>query len=290
MKFNLLYKAKTLKLYIIVNFIITIIFWLIFVIYTQYSALYEGAIYQYVLKPFLIGMTSLPLLGGVLGMQTSKRWGGFRSAIGRGLIALSLGLISWGCGMIVWNYYLFFTSTEVPYPSLADLFYIMIWILWTYSMIQFSKATGAKYGFRKITGKTLVLLIAFVVVAISYYLLFKVARQGQIDLSGGILSTLLAFLYPLGDVSILLTSMLVLGLSYKFLGGQYKFSILILIFGFILNYIADVIFVFTTTVGTYFNGNISDLLYVIMLFILSIGISKMDTVILEKQNIEPSKL
>jgi hypothetical protein len=49
-----------------------------------------------------------------------------------------------------------------------------------------------------------------------------------------------------------------------------------LVFGFVLNYIADIVFVFTTTKGTYFNGNVADFLYVIMLFTVAMGISKLD--------------
>lgn len=277
----ILNKIKNIKTAIVCTFTLTTLFWVVFVLYTRHTALYEGPIFQYILKPFLIGMTILPILGGLLGIQKSQLWGGWKSAIGKSLITLSCGLISWGCGMIIWNYYLFFTNTQVPYPSLADFFFILIWILWTHSMVQISKATGAKYGFRKIGGKTLALILAIAVVLLSYYLLFKIARQGQLDLTGSLLSNLLAFLYPLGDISILLTSVLVLGLSYKFLGGQYRMPVLILFAGFILNYVADIIFVFTTTQGTYFNGHISDFLYVVMLFILSMGISKMDPAILQ---------
>lgn len=269
-------RLRHLKVITLIVFVITTLLWIIFITYTKNSALYEGPVFEYVLKPFLIGMTILPILGGMLGLQKAQMWGGWRSAIGRSLIALALGLIAWGLGMCVWNYYLFFTDTEVPYPSLADLFFTMIWILWTYSMIEISKATGAKYGFRKVGGKTLGLIVAVAVVLISYYLLFTVARQGAIDLSGDASSNLLAILYPLGDVSILLSTVLVFILSYKFLGGRYKIPILILLLGFTLNYIADVIFVFTTTTGTYFNGHISDFLYVVMLFTLSMGLSKMD--------------
>ena len=269
-------KKYILEPIIRVVFILTVILWVIFILYTRHSPLYEGPIFQYILKPFLIGMTILPILGAILGFQKAKIWGSWHSAIGKSLNTLSLGLLSWGMGMVVWNYYLFFSNVEVPYPSLGDLFYIMIWLLCTYSMVQMSRATGARFGFKKTSGKLLAFLFAVLAVVVSYYFLFVIARQGSIDLSGGIPSFLLAILYPLGDVAILLSTVLIFVLSYKFLGGKYRVPILVLLVGFILNYIGDVIFVFTTTTGAYFNGHISDLIYVLMIFVLSLGISMMD--------------
>src|SRR3989344_8467419 len=97
---------------------ITLIFWVVFIFYTKHTALYEGQIFEYVLKPFLIGMTILPIVGGYLGIRMANEWGGLKSAVGRGITFLSLGTISWGLGMVVWNYYLFIKNVEVPYPSL----------------------------------------------------------------------------------------------------------------------------------------------------------------------------
>ncbi|MDP2789430.1 MAG: hypothetical protein Q8O46_05335 [bacterium] len=276
-------KIKNLNYIVTFVFIVTTILWLIFVFSTKHSALYEGPIFEYILKPFLIGMTLLPIIGGILGFYRSKEWGGWQSKMGRALIAISLGLFGWGSGMIFWNYYLFFMDVEVPYPSLGDLFYVMTWPFWTYAMLCLFKVTGANYGFKKSGGKILAFILPIIVVLVSYYLLFQVARQGQLDLSGGLASNLLAFLYPIGDVSILLMSALVFSLSYKFLGGVYRKPILILLLGFVLNYIADVVFVFTTTTDTYFNGHFVDFLYVVMLFTVSMGISKLSPTLLDSQ-------
>jgi len=257
---------------------VTAALWVFFVAYTGHTALYEGPIFEYVLKPFLIGMTVLPLVGGWLGIRKALLWGGLRSAVGRGMIFLSLGTISWGLGMVVWNYYLFFTGTEVPYPSLADLFFIMIWIFWTYGMFQMGKATGVKFGFRSAAGKILSFVLPLVVIFLSYYLLVTVAKGGQIDISGNLAQTLLEFLYPIGDMAILSTAFLVFFLSYRYLGGMYKGQIRILLFCFVLNYIADLIFVFTTAgeAPTYFNGHLVDLLYTTIMFLVSVSVCLID--------------
>lgn len=269
-------KIKYLKYFIDFIFVATVVLWIIFTLYTRHTAVHEGLIFNYLVTPFLIGMTLIPLFAGIIGVFRSSDWGGWQSIMGKSLLSFSLGMFGWAGGMIVWNYYLFFAKVEVPYPSLGDLFYIMIWPFWTYGMIQLSKVTGAKYGFKKISGKAITIFLAVLVLLLSYYFLFKVARNGSLDLNGGMLANLLAFLYPIGDVAILFSSVLVFFLSYKFFGGLYKVPILILILGFVLNYVTDVIFVFTTTNGTYFNGHISDLLYVIMLFTVSWGMIRLN--------------
>src|SRR6185436_17423348 len=100
---------KTTTISIIISiYAITAALWLTFVALTGYTATYEGPIFTYVLKPFLVGMSLLPLIGGIIGLLNSRTWGGGSSAIGRGLISISLGVIAWSGGMIIWNYYLFF--------------------------------------------------------------------------------------------------------------------------------------------------------------------------------------
>src|SRR3989344_9282140 len=59
----------------------------------------------------------IPLLGGINGLVIAQRWGGTRSAVGRGIWFLSLGLISWALGTYIFSgVYNFLLQVEVPYP------------------------------------------------------------------------------------------------------------------------------------------------------------------------------
>lgn len=264
------------------KYILTLIYglscvtWLIFNVYTGFSALYEGSVYHYILKPFLIGMTFLPIIGGIYGISKSKKWGAYKSAIGKSLLFLSLGLVAWGGGMVVWNYYLFFTELEVPYPSLADSIFILSWPFWSIGLFFLSKVIGAKFGLRTPGGKILVVLIPILAGLLSYYFLFKVARDGQIDFEGGLAKIFVDLFYPLGDVIILVITGVVYSLSRNFLGGIYRRPVQLLFIGFLLNYIADFIFAYITTTGSYYNGHFVDLLYITAMFILSISINSFD--------------
>ncbi len=265
------HKINMLKKLIVGIYTISAVLWFVFIIYTKNLGSYEGPLYHLVLTPFLIGMTLLPILGCLLCFYKAKQWGGWGSAIGKALNFLGLGLLGWAGGMIVWNYYLFFSKVEVPFPSLADLFYITIWPLWTYSMIKLSVAAGTKYGLKNVNRKIVAALAALASIVLSYYLLFVLAKGGIIEVGVSIPQFILNLFYPIGDIVILLSALLVYILSYNYLGGRYKKTIIILLFGFLLNYIADFIFLFTTTNGTYFNGHISDFLYLTMMFTISMG-------------------
>ena len=134
-------KIKYIKHISIATYIVSTILWIVFVVLTKNLGTYEGPLFKYVLTPFLIGMTILPIFGFILCLEKAKLWGGWQSAIGKALISLGWGLLGWAGGMIVWNYYLFFTSIQVPYPSLADAIFILSWPLWAYGIFQLSKAT-----------------------------------------------------------------------------------------------------------------------------------------------------
>lgn len=270
---------KTKKTIIVITlvYIVTLIFWFLFNFFGDYTPIHEGTLFIYLLIPFLIGMTILPLLGGLFDIIESKKWGGVKSAIGRSIISLSLGLITWGAGMIVWNYYLFFTDIEIPYPSLADVFFIMSWPLWTYGIFQLSIATGAKFTARKKKGKLILFIIPIVIALASYYLLFHIARGGVIQWNGNeLLKSFFDLFYPLGDIVILTITVLVYLLSKEYLGGIGKKPVLLLLTGFLMNYFSDFMFSYTTTKGTYFNGHLVDSLFVTVMFILSLGIALLD--------------
>jgi hypothetical protein len=106
--------------------------------------------------------------------------------------------------------------------------------------------------------------------------LVTVARNGQITSGGGALKVFFDFAYPLVDVIIVTIALLIYSLSLKYLGGRFKWPVLIVVLGFVLNFFTDFYFSYSTTIGTYFNGSFSDLLFVISLFVICFGISSFD--------------
>jgi len=270
-----MHKTRTTFL-ITAVYIVTVIFWLAFVGISGYTPTYEGNIYNFLLKPFLIGMTALPILGGVFGFYRASEWGGLRSAVGRSVCSLSLGVICWGLGMVIWNYYLFAGIEEIPYPSLADAAFILSWPLWALGVVYLSKATGVKFALRSMRGKISFFVVPLIAIAASYYMLIGVARGGVIELDTS--STLKLFFdlfYPIGTAVILAMALTFFALSLDFLGGIYKRPIVILIIAFLVNYLSDFTFSLTTTNGTYFNGHFVDFFFLTAMYLLAVSLSMM---------------
>lgn len=228
----------------------------------------------------------IPFIGGLSGLYISRQWGSWSSAIGKSIILLSLGLITWSIGTFIFaGYYNLYADVEVPYPSLADVSYIISWPLWVVGMMYLSKATGARFGIRSLGGKLILLLVPLVAIVLSYYLLVVVARGGSFDFSESeLLQIMFDLLYPIGDVVILTMAAAIYVLSYKYFGGQYKKAIYALLGGFILMYLADFSFSYTTTLETFYVGDWVDFLFTTAVFGVSYALVLFDRRVLTSQN------
>ncbi len=211
------------------------------------------------LYQFALGL--IPLIGGVLGFFKALRWGGLKSSVGRALLFVSLGAISWGMGQMFWSlYYNILTHVDVPYPSLSDVGYSISFPFLALGLINLSKATGARFSLRHPGGKLLAVSIIVGGLAAAYYLLIVVARGGAIDLTEGGIKLFFDIAYPIGDLAIFLSSLLIYGLSLNYLGGKYKIATLSIISGLLVLFFGDLTFSYTTTVGTYYNGHWVDMI------------------------------
>jgi len=223
------------------------------------------------LYSFLFGL--MPLIAGAISMWRSEVWGGFKSAIGKALFFIGLGIFLWGLGETIWSYYNFFLGIPAPYPSLAEIGFAPSIFFYSLGTIFLAKATGAKFGLRSKAAKIFLILSPIVILVASYYLLVSVARGGILVPSGETpLKLILDIVYPLGGFVGITVAIIVSGLSFKYLGGVYKFDIYSLLFGLVGMFISDVIFSYTTTVGTYYNANLGDLVFGISWFLISFGV------------------
>lgn len=226
--------------------------------------------YNY-LYSFLFGL--IPLIGGIIAMMRANVWGGFKSAVGKAVFFIGLGVFCWGVGESIWSYYNFVLNVAAPYPSLADLGFAPSIFFYGIGAIYLSKATGAKFGLRNPVAKVFVTIAPLLTLLVSYYLLVIVARGGVLVPDGEtLLKTLLDLAYPLGDFVGLTISIIVSGLSFRYLGGKYRFDIYAILLGLGVMFVADVIFSYTTTVGTYYNANFGDLLLSTGTFLLTFGV------------------
>lgn len=246
-------------------YVFLVIFWILLNLSGEKTSSYN---YLY---SFLFGL--IPLVGGAIAMQNAKLWGGFQSAVGKAVFFTGFGLFCWGSGETIWSYYNFFVGEPAPYPSLADIGFAPSIFFYGLGAIYLSRATGAKYGLRNPYAKVFVILAPFLLLAVSYYLFVTVARGGVlVPESESALKTVLDLAYPLGDFVALAVSVIVSGLSFKYFGGRYVFDVISILLGLAVMTFGDAVFSYTTTVGTFYNGQFGDLLLTTGLFLLTFGV------------------
>lgn len=214
----------------------------------------------------------LPLGGGIIGFINARQWGGFASSLGRAVLFISGGIFAWGIGNLIFGYYNLILGVPIPYPSIADGAFFLLYPLSAIGVLFFFRPTGASFGLRHLSGKFLLLIIPVFFIALSYYLLFIVARGGVIINDGGLLKLFLDVAFPVGDVVVITLASILYSLSLKYLGGTFRKPIIFIITGFISTYIADFLFSYTTTVGTYFVGKWVDIFYPTAFLLIDLGL------------------
>lgn len=211
----------------------------------------------------------IALIGGINGLIISKKWGGFKSSVGRALIFLSLGLLGEWFGQTVWSYYNVIEKIEVPYPSLADIGYFSIIPLYALGVLSLGKAIGAHFKLKTMWGKLIVIIIPIIMVTLSFYLFLKNLWP---DFSNPI-RTFLDFGYPLGEAITISITLVIYELSRGVLGGKMKNKILLLIVALFAQYITDFTFLYKAGEGTYYNAGVVDLMYVTAFLITTLALS-----------------
>ncbi|MBI1839124.1 MAG: hypothetical protein HYR95_02435 [Candidatus Colwellbacteria bacterium] len=225
----------------------------------------------------LVALGAFPITGGLFGILLSRKWGFLSALLGRAIFFISVGLIMWGLGSLVFSYYNIVQNVEVPYPSLADVGFILAPPFWIIGLFNLGKGIGAGYKMRTSRGKAIIAAIIMLSLSVSYYLLLSVARGGAFDFTeSGILKMTLDVLYPLFDAFLLTIIALIYGLSYQALEGRFKWPIDLLLIGFLAMYLADFSFSYTTTQGTYYSSDWVDLLFLSAMFLLSAGVNALD--------------
>ncbi len=233
-----------------------------------FQGIREG-FYNY-LYSFLFGL--IPLFGGMVAMWRARIWGGFKSAVGKAVFFVGLGVFCWGVGELIWSYYNLVLNVPAPYPSLADLGFAPSIFFYSLGAFYLSKASGAKFGLRQTWAKAFVAVAPIVVLIFSWWLLIVVARGGVLVPEGEtMLKAILDIVYPLGSFVGLTIAIIVSGLSFRYLGGRYLMDILAILGGLLAMYIGDTIFSYTTTVGTFYNGQFGDLMLSTGTFLLTYG-------------------
>ena len=183
-----------------------------------------------------------------------------KSTIGKMLGFTSLALLMNGIANLVWSYYTIVLSIPTPYPSWADLFFILY-----YPTIAISFVLLLVIFQTSMTYRLMWETIGFAILSAAIILFFL---RPDIALTRDMtLASILDILYPIGDILLLTLALL----GFRVAGEKIKTVLYFFIGSLTVDVIADIVFSIMTNANTYFNGNISDTLFVTSALLLVLG-------------------
>lgn len=159
---------------------------------------------------------------------------------------LSAGLIALCLGQACFVYYQFVQKIETPFPSLADVFFVVSYPLLIAALAMFLRAYSAS-GFPLGPASERLWLAAgvtLVCLAIGYPILMPLVRE-----PGEPLETLLNLLYPILDFLLLIPAVLLIRISLRFRGGAVWKVWATLLGGFVFLCAADTLFAYFSQLG-----------------------------------------
>lgn len=154
---------------------------------------------------------------------------------------LSAGLIAMLLGQTCFVVYQFVLDVEVPFPSLADVFFIVAYPLMVAALVMFLRAyTASGFPLGPASERLwLAAAVAVVCLAIGYPILMPLVRK-----PGAPLETLLNVLYPVLDFLLLIPTVLLIRIGLQFRGGAVWKVWVRLLGGFLFLCAADTLFAY----------------------------------------------
>ncbi|MDA4124079.1 MAG: hypothetical protein OK438_01320 [Thaumarchaeota archaeon] len=173
--------------------------------------------------------------------------------------ALGTGL--WVFAEASWAIYYFVLDIQVPYPSLADVFYIG-------GYLPIIAGLGAYLGTFRVAMSRQRLGFAIVVIAISTVLAMAFVLPTELAKSLSPFNLMTDMIYPVLDLVLLSLAILSLAIFY---GGTIARWWMLFGMGAILYVIGDEFFLYQAAGGTYYNGSLDDLLFLLAYLVLALA-------------------
>lgn len=160
---------------------------------------------------------------------------GWRGMASRPFLLFVIGLGLWAIGEVFWVYF-DFIAREAPYPSTADYFYLLAYPVFFFALL--SQVKRANVNWKKIDPVLVFLLsiIAVLLAVLAAYFGVYLAYDG----ASSLLENAVAIGYGLGDMLLVLCSLLVLILAWEYKGGNLMRLYLYCFFTFSMTFIADI--------------------------------------------------
>jgi hypothetical protein len=222
-----------------------------------------------------------------LGASVTRVFGA-RTKLGSASIAFAAGVVFWALGNLVWFWYNTCTAWQVlgcshaletPYPSVADVGFLLLLPCWAFAMVQLARVLATSVGdVLRLAWIPLLAIIVTGYITLPRFDVFgwTVPNHDTLFEDGYTATqTIFSSIYVASDV-LLLSFALVILVRARFAAGGWFFKPLLFASGaLVLQYVADLTFDVRVAHGSEFAGDIADLLYFFALFTMLVGLHAM---------------
>ncbi len=158
------------------------------------------------------------------------------------LILLTAGIGYWFLGEVLFNYYEYVLHVN-PYPSIADIFYILAYPMLLAGFINEIRIANINWKNINRANLFLFILVSFLLsVIVAYFGIYQAYNPAETFLTNSV-----AISYGIGDLLLILSNILILVLVWEFRGGKLSRVWLVMFVSFIFTLIADILFAIYTT-------------------------------------------
>ena len=163
----------------------------------------------------------------------------------------ALGVALWFLGELSWAIYTLILGFEIPYPSIADIFWLSGYAPIYVALLLYIKPFKMVLSKRSIGAVALIITLLYAVV--TFFLIGPIISASE-DLP----TLIMDLAYPLLDIILLSAAILGVIIFFK---GTIGRSWLLICLALVFDAVADLLFSYTTLQGTYYNGHPLELFF-----------------------------
>ncbi|MEM1566426.1 MAG: hypothetical protein QW510_05010 [Candidatus Bathyarchaeia archaeon] len=196
-----------------------------------------------------------PVISGgaviVSGLSLERYWRKAKGPFSKAWFYFTLGLFFWFMGEAIWAGYTLVLGVEVPYPSIADVFWLAGYIPFFIALYLYVKIFGCALT-KKTLAASMVTTIVLTIIVTGVLLVPVLGAEEDL------LVEVADFAYPLLDLALFSVAHLGLILFWKGKLGKPWFLINLAI---AMDTCADILFSYLTAHNAYYCGHMLELLY-----------------------------
>ena len=214
----------------------------------------------------------IALFNGLLGIYLAKKWGGWKSTMGKAISLFSFGLFAQSFGQISYGIYISLFQINIPYPSIGDIGYFLTIPFYIYGIILLAKASGIKISFSLIRNQVKILILSLAIVGIG----ILVILQNYIFDWSNPLKIFLDFVYPIGDSVYTFIALISYIELLKKKNRVMMNKTLLFFIALFAEFVADYVFIYQANTDSWHIAQINDYMYCFAYVLMSLAILQLN--------------